>query len=126
MNFSSVASDTGVSLFQTGAVTVPTSGTIYPGIYEGSNLATAFANPSGYDLMQVVNEGGKVVWNLTSAGVTNTNPANPTMSAILGKFSGSSFATAFPNPSKLDLLQVVNEGGSTEFLVDYQGLAYTP
>jgi hypothetical protein len=121
-----VQSDTSVTLFKTGGITNSTPGTIYPGIYEGSSLAAAFANPSGFDLMQVINEGGRVVWNLTAAGIASTNPSRPTANSILGKFSGSSFATAFPNPGQLDLIQVVNEGGGIVFGLNYQGYTYTP
>jgi len=104
---------------------IPTHGTIFPGIYFGSMLTVAFANPSGYDLMQVVNEGNQVVWNLTASGVATTNPTNPTSNAILGKFSGSNFSVAFPNPYRLDVLQVIDGGGHVVFGVTYQGSAYT-
>jgi hypothetical protein len=42
-----------------------TDGSIGVGTHfvEGSNLATAFSNPRKLDLIQVVNRGGKVVWN---------------------------------------------------------------
>lgn len=120
-----VVTDTGFSKFVAGSlsgvVNPPTTGTLY-GVYSGS-LQTAFQNPYSMDLMQVVNEGNKVVWNLTSTGITNVNPTNPTSDAILGRFEGSSFSTAFLNPNKLDLIQIQSPGSSIPFHVDYQGNA---
>jgi hypothetical protein len=79
----------------------------------GKNLAAAVSNPSKLDILQVVNEGGKVVWNLTSAGIgtATVNPAHPTNGALLGQYFGSSFKAAFSNPSNLDVLNVVNPNG---------------
>lgn len=105
-----------------GSVVPPTPGTIY-GVYNGLNLNAAFSNPNKLDLMQVVNEGNQVVWNLTSSGITNVNPTSPTSNALVCQFEGSSFATAFPNPNRLDLMQIQSPGGGTPFHVDYQGNA---
>jgi hypothetical protein len=124
IGFDTVQSDTSVFYFETGGISNPTAGTIYPGIYGGSSLATAFANPNNFDLMQVVNEGGRIVWNLTAAGYTFVNPVSPTPNTILGKFFGSSFAAAFNNPNSLDVLQIINEGGQIIFGVTGQGSAY--
>lgn len=102
----------------------PTSGTIL-GSFNGANLAQAFTNPNSLDLIQVVNEGGTVVWSLSATGIASVNPSNATPDTILGRFSGSSFATAFPSPDKevgqFDLLQVVKAGGAIVFRVDYTG-----
>lgn len=89
--------------------------------------ATAHANAKGEDLFQVINQGGKVVWNLDSAGVPHTNPTNPTATAHLGQHFGSSFATAFPDlvASKLDIYQI-HDGSKVVYHVDYLGVAYTP
>lgn len=101
----------------------PTSQVDYPGIYYGASLGVTFSNPDSLDLMQVVNEGGDVVWNLTFDGVSNTSPVSPTPNALIGKFLGSSFVTAFPNTDHFDVLQVVNQGGGIVFHVDYLGNA---
>lgn len=91
----------------------------------GSSLAASVKNPSSLDLLQVVDEGGKVVWNLTSAGVATANPSTSTASALLTRYFGSSFSAAFKNPSNLDILQVVDEGGTVVFWVDHTGAANT-
>ena len=38
------------------------------GSYQGSSITTAFPNVQGLDIFQVINEGGRVVWNLNAAG----------------------------------------------------------
>ncbi len=88
-----------------------TNGAVH-GVFQGAGFSTAFTNPSSQDILQVVNEGGSVVWNLTSAGVSNTNPASPTAKALWTYF-GSSLATAFTNPSNLDILQIYSGTGET-------------
>lgn len=89
-----------------------TIGTVF-GVFQGTSYATAFANnPAGQDIIQVVNEGGKVVWQLTSVGVANTNPASATLNSLWRLF-GSSLATAFANPSSSDLLQIYTGTGET-------------
>lgn len=104
-----------------------TDGTIGAGTYfvEGSTLATAFSNPRNLDLIQVVNNGGKVVWNLTPGGSININPASPSVDALLGRYSGSSFAEAFArNPMQYDVFQVVGPSAAGIFHVDYACAAY--
>jgi hypothetical protein len=56
-----------------------TDGTVGAGTYfvEASTLAAAFSNPLHLDLIQVVNNDGKVVWNLTADSSTNLNPVSP-------------------------------------------------
>lgn len=121
-----VLTDTSFSKFiagnLSGSINPPTPGTVY-GVFNGRNLASAFTNPFRMDLMQVVNAGNQVVWNLTSSGITNVNPTSPTPNALICQFEGSSFATAFPNLNKLDLMQIQAPGGSVPFHVDYQGNA---
>lgn len=104
----------------------PTLGVIYPGAYPGLNLRAAFTNPQQLDLLQVVDQGAGVIWSLNAQGNAAFNPNAPTSSAVLGRFEGQTFAAAFPNPGKFDILQVVNSGGSVVFHVDYQGNASTP
>lgn len=92
----------------------------------GSSLAASVQNPSKLDLLQVVDEGGKVVWNLTSTGVANTNPATSTASALLKRYFGSTFSAAFTNPSSSDIFQVIDQGGAVVYHVDHLGVVHTP
>jgi hypothetical protein len=64
-------------------------------LVEAWSLAAAFSNPRKLDLIQVVNSGGKVVWNLTPNGAVHTNPSSPTSAALLGQFRGATFTEAF-------------------------------
>ena len=123
------ASDAGWSNFIIGSAALggpATNGAIFPGPYYGANLAAAFPH-NLLDIFQVVNEGGKIVWNLSSTGVATVNPTNPTNGTVLGQFSGSSFAQAFAyNPDQLNVFQLIGQGGAVVFHVDYQGNAVTP
>lgn len=104
-----------------------TDGTVGFGTFfvDGPNSATAFSNPLRLDLIQVVNKHGKVVWNLTARGAVNINPASPTTHALLGRYSGTSFAQAFSeNPMGYDVFQVVGPGGVGIFHVDHAGTAF--
>ncbi len=44
--------------------------------------------------------------------------------AIIGRFAGSSWATAFTNPIHLDIFQVIALSGSCVFNIDYLGVAH--
>lgn len=104
-----------------------TDGSVGAGTHfvDGLTLASAFSNARNLDLMHVVNEGGKVVWNLTAAGDVHTNPASPTTDALLGKYRGDNFAQAFAdNPMQYDVFQVVGPGGAGIFHVDHTGAAF--
>jgi hypothetical protein len=104
-----------------------TDGSIGAGTHfvEGSNLVAAFSNPRKLDLIQVVNSGGKVVWNLAPDGAVHANPLSPTSGALLGQFRGATFAEAFAeNPMQYDVFQVVGPSGAGIFHVDYTGAAY--
>lgn len=126
--------DAGITLFSAGSVASvgpPTLGVVGPlGVLNSfssspSYFVNAVSNPSGSDVLQVINEGGKVVWNLDKNGNANVNPVSPTFGALNTVF-GSSFIQAFaPNPYNLDVLQVVSPGGKVVFSVDYQGNAGT-
>jgi len=85
----------------------------------------AFSNPQGLDILQIVDDGMKVVWSLSALGVATNNPTNPTPNAILGKLYGSSFTTSFTNPYNLNILQVKTSGGKVVFAIDYLGNAST-
>lgn len=91
-----------------------------------STVNAAHPSNSGLDILQVVNEGGKVVWNMNSAGVVATNPTNPTSTALLGRYAGASFAAAFPDPThaQLDFYQIT-QGSKIVYRVDYLGNAFT-
>lgn len=76
--------------------------------------------------MQVVNSGGKVVWNLPADGVVHISPSSATSRALIGQYRGASFGDAFSeNPMQYDVLQVVGPSGAGIFHVDYTGTAYT-
>lgn len=123
----SSVTDTGLLHFAAGSIvsTGPSPGTVL-GVFEGTSVSNAFTNPSNQDLVQVVNEGGQVVWNLSSSGVAIGNPTNPTPNAVLGKFEGQFFNTAFPTSTlQLDILQVRNQGGGLVFRVDFLGNVFT-
>jgi hypothetical protein len=105
-----------------------TDGTILgPYLTNTGTFGGAFTNPSNLDVLQIVNEGGEVVWNLSHTGVASTDPASPTGEALIGRYAGSNVATAFKNASNLDLLQIYSStGDSLIFHVDYLGTAHTP
>jgi hypothetical protein len=88
--------------------------------------AHSAAVSQGLDILQVVSAGGKVVWNMNSAGVIATNPASPTRTAHLGQFEGSSFSAAFPDPTnaKSDFYQIT-QGSKVVYRIDYQGNSFT-
>lgn len=115
----------------------PTNGAVY-GRYNGpqtnslsSLIIAAFDTTLGnslQDLLQIVDPFGKVVFNIDVFGVANDNPASPSATAILGQFqahSGSTraqyIASAFANPSNLDIIQIVQPGGNVAYYVDYLG-----
>lgn len=123
VHYKSVITDTSFSLYEVGnASTIgnPTAGTVGIGSFSGNSFGAAFTNLQNLDVVQVVNEGGNVVWNLSSNGVAN--PGSTTQGALF-TYYGSSFAQAFMNPQNLDVLQVVQAGGNVVFSVDYQGNA---
>ncbi len=123
--------DVEINYFEAGNISDASSVTTSvnsPGTYFGQSLERAFQNPNQFDLIQVVNEGGDVIWCLNFAGLVTTNPANqanPTLDTYLGKYRGQTFADAFPYLNKLNIFQVVNQGGHVIFFVDYQGNAAT-
>jgi hypothetical protein len=105
----------------------------------GRSLATpslsfqsAFTNPLKLDIVQIVNQGGVVVWNLTYLGISTNNPTTWTKSqtgvpiALLGQFFAPSFVEAFTNPGQLDILQIVAPGDGMLAHTNYFGVAYLP
>ena len=90
-----------------------TNGTVI-GVFQGLGWSSAFANPSALDIVQVINEGGAIVWSLNSVGTSFTNPtALQYTTGALNTYFGSSLATAFTNPSSLDLIQIYSGTGET-------------
>lgn len=109
--------------------TAPTNGTVALGTWSGPSFASVFsksANPLSLDLMQVINEGGKIVYNLNANGVGTTNPLNSTSEVLLAQYFGPSLSAAFSNPLNYDLLQILGAGGAVVFHVNYLGVASTP
>lgn len=102
-----------------------THDTVGIGEFGGNTLAEAFYNPQHMDLIQVINEGGDVVWNLTFDGDTNFNPVSSTRKALVGSYFGESFALAFPNPYSKDVFQVIGQGDNVVFWIDANGESHT-
>lgn len=122
-----------------------TNGTLF-GVYQSTGTGTAaaicagaFDNPLSLDLIQIINEGGTVVWNLTSVGVSNTNPASPTKApsgaplALFHQRFGTNLAAAIASPAEgangnpQDLLQIVAYNGQGLLLhVSNTGTVTTP
>lgn len=100
-----------------------TVGCVGIGRYFGNSLAEVAPNPYKMDLFQVINQSGVIVWNLDYAGTENINPASPTSQALLGRYEGQSFVSAFPNPDAQNVFQVVNGSGSVVFAIDSTGNA---
>lgn len=122
---SNIGAITGATFSSDNPTFVPTKDTIAVGEYGGHSLAEAFFNPHAMDLIQVVNEGGKVVWKLSSSGVESVNPVTSTQTALLGRYEGASFALAFPNPYSKDVFQIIGQGDKIVFWVDSTGAAHT-
>jgi len=94
--------------------------------------------PQNLDLIQIVGFGGPILLNVDSAGVVHNPAVNPTTSAggigqtRIGQFqsrltssatTAQLFADAFSNPSNLDIIQVINEGGNVHYNLNFQGVA---
>lgn len=113
----------------------------------GSSLQNAYQEsgtqgigPQRLDLIQILDSGDitnpspvNVEINVDYAGVVHNPAVSPTNGTRLGAFlalnvpDGSStavfFANAFNNPSQLDILQNVNQGGNVTYFLNYQGVA---
>jgi hypothetical protein len=119
-----MAAATNGSLFGTNAV--PVSVIAYTAV---KAVKTAHINEQGLDIIQIVNQGGSVVWNLDATGTVHVNPVNASkvsghFRAALAQYFGSSLA-AIPNPNKLDIYQC-HDGSRVVFHVDYLGNAFAP
>jgi hypothetical protein len=104
----------------------------------GTSWANAFQQVGGpvqnLDLIQIVSPaGGSILINVDYNGVVH-NPASAatTANTRIGQFksnitSGTTaaiFAATFTNPSNLDILQVVAEGGNVANYLDYLGVSH--
>ena len=101
----------------------------------GTTVAGAFPQTilgQDIDLLQIVDKGGAVLVNVDYTGGVHGPASSPTKDTRIGKFltrlaSGQStaayFADAFTNPSKLDILQVINKGGNIHYYLNYAGAA---
>jgi hypothetical protein len=111
----------------------------------GLNVAGAFPQTTGQgvggqnlDLIQIVGLGGSILLNVDYLGTVHNPAVAPTTSAggigqtRVGQFqtnlsstatTAQLFASAFANPSLLDILQIVNEGGNIHYNLNYLGVA---
>jgi hypothetical protein len=89
------------------------------------------------DLLQIAVPGDTtsgiptVVINVDYKGTVHNPASSPTTGTRLGVFMASTstttakyFASAFTNPSNLDIVQVINEGGNISYWLDYLGVAH--
>jgi hypothetical protein len=115
------------------------------GRFQGSSLQNAFAqansgaSPTNLDLLQIVIPGDQpgdgsvtVAVNVDHTGAVHNPASSPTNGTFLGVFestapNGSSpalfFSTAFDNPSLLDIIQSIQEGGNVSYYLSYAGVA---
>lgn len=103
---------------------------------QGSSVITAWPQVgnvnSNLDLIQILNEGGSTLVNVDFTGKVNFPAVSPTNGTRVGVYytrqSASAslaqiFADTFTNPSQLDILQVINNGGNVSYYLNYQGVA---
>ncbi len=115
----------------TAVLTGATPNTVIQGVFRGSSFMAAFPQNSvrKFDLMQIKNRSGAVVWKLDATGVVTVNPTTSTDGTLLGTYSGANWAAAFissnQNPMQSDLIQIQNEGGDCIWRLDYTGTVYT-
>lgn len=85
------------------------------------------------DLLQIVDEGQGVLLNVDHAGVVHNPASAATNGTRVGVFqtllaagtTAALFASAFANPSNLDILQVISPtGGSVVKFLDYLGVSH--
>lgn len=105
----------------------PTTGNTMVGVFNGTSFGTAFTNPQQLDVLQIINEGGNIVWSLNYLGVATVNPTNPTATSVFKRYFGTSVATAWTNYDNLDIIQITNPSGqAVVYHCDYLGTVYQP
>jgi hypothetical protein len=106
----------------------------------GTTVAGAFPQTTGQgignlnlDLLQIVGLGDSVLLNVDSTGTVHNPAVSPSNGTRIGVFqtnltssatTAQLFASAFANPSQLDILQVVNLGLNVHYYLDYLGVAH--
>jgi len=130
-SFIGASSDIGVKNFAAGSFSPgggPALQTVIIGRFDGTSITNAFPqnDKKRLDLMQIINRGGKVVWNLDYQGTATINPTSFTRNdTILGQYLGDSWKSTFRdnnvNPYNFDLLQVVHPEGHVVWWLDYAG-----
>jgi hypothetical protein len=103
----------------------------------GASVAAAYGNVGGtaqnLDILQIIDQGGKIVLNVDYAGVVHNPASGATNGTRIGQFQTSLaaadttahyFANAFTNPALLDILQIINVGGNVSYYIDYLGVAH--
>jgi hypothetical protein len=113
-----------------------TNGTVFLGVYSGTSIQNAFANPQGLDIAQVVTRTRQVLWNVDKNGVATSNPANPSTVAgvaqcLLNQGKAATLAIFIQNHNlsgyNLDWLQIISPtGGGVVYHINYLGTASTP
>jgi hypothetical protein len=63
-------------------------------------------NPDNLDLLQVVRQGGGVVWNIQADGNYNFNPAHPTKLTLLGQYFAPNVHAAFPKDNSTFIMAI--------------------
>lgn len=110
----------------------------------GASVPQAWPNVGGIaqnlDLLQIIDGNGNILLNVDYLGAVHKPASNPTQSASkaagdtrLGQFrtrltsaasTAQLFADAFSNPSLLDIIQVIVQGGNVAYYLDYLGVAH--
>jgi hypothetical protein len=128
-------------------MSAPTPTAMYSTNSSQSGLTVAAAFPQNttqgvggqnLDLIQIVGLGGSILLNVDFNGTVHNPAVAATTSAggigqtRVGQFqtnlsstatTAQLFASAFANPSLLDVLQIVNEGGNIHYNLNYLGVA---
>ncbi len=109
----------------------------------GKSVQQAWPNVGGIaqniDLLQIIDGNGNILVNVDYLGVVHKPASGATTAASgigitrIGQFktyltSAASvaqlFAAALSNPSQLDIIQVIVQGGNVAYYLDYLGVAH--
>lgn len=109
----------------------------------GKSVQQAWPNVGGpalnLDLLQIVDGNGNILLNVDYLGTVHKPASGATTSASgigdtrIGQFRtrltstasvAQLFADAFSNPSQLDIIQVIVQGGNVPYYLDYLGVAH--